>query len=252
MKKMLASGAIAAVLALSGPAFAADMPVKAAPLVAPIYNWSGFYLGFHDGYNRASVHDTTAAGFVTDSTVRNWMAGFHTGLQYQFAQTSWGSWVIGVEGSLNHPLKENNIGNFGACANPAFSCGLRELKDIWTVGGRLGLAFNWGGGWLFGGDYLLTVSGGWATANFVRADVLLATGAINAGGGQSIGRHDGSYVGAGLEHVLARGNLVDWIAGIDYQHIWFNAKGDLDANGVIHTMSADADIIRFRTTLKFK
>ena len=66
MKKMLASGAIAAVLAMSGPAFAADMPVKAAPLVAPIYNWSGFYLGFHDGYNRASVHDTTAAGFVTD------------------------------------------------------------------------------------------------------------------------------------------------------------------------------------------
>lgn len=40
---------IAAIAALIGtPALAADMPVKAppiAPVAAPVYNWTGFYLG---------------------------------------------------------------------------------------------------------------------------------------------------------------------------------------------------------------
>src|SRR5581483_4419430 len=35
-----------------GTAFAADMPVKAAP-AAPIWNWSGFYVGGHFGYGWA-------------------------------------------------------------------------------------------------------------------------------------------------------------------------------------------------------
>ena len=36
---------------VAAPASAADMPVKAAPPppVAPIYNWTGFYIGAHVG-----------------------------------------------------------------------------------------------------------------------------------------------------------------------------------------------------------
>jgi hypothetical protein len=75
---------------------------------------------------------------------------------------------------------------------------------------------------------------------------------LNAGGGQSLAWHNGAYVGGGIEHVLAKGNLVDWITGIDYQHQFYDNQADLDANGVFHTLSADVDIIRFRTTLKFK
>ena len=51
MKKLvIASLALAA---FAAPAFAADMPVKApvykAPVIAPVYNWTGFYLGLNAG-----------------------------------------------------------------------------------------------------------------------------------------------------------------------------------------------------------
>lgn len=46
-------------------ASAADMPVKApmAPAAAPIYNWTGFYVGLQGGYAwGSSVQFFTAAG----------------------------------------------------------------------------------------------------------------------------------------------------------------------------------------------
>jgi outer membrane immunogenic protein len=255
MKKLFSiSGlAAAAALAFAGSATAADMPVKAAPPPPPpVYDWSGLYVGFHDGYSWATVQDNVTGGFTqTDSKVNNPIIGFHVGIQKQFAGFGFGGLVLGLEGGLNEPMKENDTSNFTACANPAFSCGIRNFHDNWYGGGRLGLAWNWGGGgWLFGGDYLLTVSGGYTTAIFQRADFNGV--ALNTGGGQSLGWHNGGYVGAGLEHVWAKGNLVDWISGVDYQHQFYDFQGDRDANGVIHNMAADVDIIRLRTTLKFK
>jgi len=54
MKRLVfASAAIAALVGVGGSASAADlprqMPVKAAPYVAPYYNWTGFYLGINGG-----------------------------------------------------------------------------------------------------------------------------------------------------------------------------------------------------------
>jgi len=39
-----------AVSAAALPALAADMPTRAPPIVAPAYNWTGFYVGGHVGY----------------------------------------------------------------------------------------------------------------------------------------------------------------------------------------------------------
>jgi len=254
MNKLLSISAlaVAAAFASVGTASAADMPVKALPPAPVVYDWSGIYAGFHEGYSWATVHDAIPGGFVqTDSTVRNGIAGFHVGIQKQFGGFGFGNVVLGAEGGLNEPLNRNSLSNFTPCGNPAFTCGLTNFHDNWYGGGRLGLAWNWGGGgWIFGGDYLLTVSGGYTTAIFQRAD-LNAAGVLNAGGGNSLAWHNGGYVGAGLEHVWAKGVLVDWISGIDYQHQFFDAQGDRDANGVIHNLGADVDIIRFRTTLKF-
>ena len=66
MKKFLL-GAIATV-ALAAPALAADLPVRSytkapVPVVEPIYNWGGFYLGVNGGWGNSHkcVDD---AGFV--------------------------------------------------------------------------------------------------------------------------------------------------------------------------------------------
>jgi outer membrane immunogenic protein len=258
MKKLFSISALAAgaALALAGSANAADMPVKAAPPPVPVaYDWSGLYVGSHWGYSWATVQDTIPGVFTqTDSKVNNGIIGFHVGIQKEFMGVlGFGGLVVGLEGGLNEPTGRNDLSNFTPCGNPAFTCGLTNFHDNWYGGGRLGLAFAlpqmplW-----LGGDYLFTVSGGWTTTNFQRADVLLATGVLNAGGGNSLAWHDGAYVGAGLEHVLAKGNLVDWISGIDWQHQFYDDQGDVNANGAIHALGADRDIIRFRTTLKFK
>ncbi len=149
------------------------------------------------------------------------------GAQIQFGNAPWGAWVVGVEAALSDPMQNNSTGNFGLCANPAFGCGLSRLDNLTTVGARLGIAAD---RWLF------TVSGGWASARFDRTDVLFATGALGTGGGASDERHNGAYVGGGIEYMIWKGPFADLIGGIDYQHIWLNDRDDLDANGVIHRM----------------
>ena len=49
MKKLLFGGAAALTLAMGATAFAADLPVKAAPMVAPAFSWTGFYIGANAG-----------------------------------------------------------------------------------------------------------------------------------------------------------------------------------------------------------
>jgi outer membrane immunogenic protein len=62
---------------LTGPAMAADLPVKApiyeTPVVAPVYNWAGFYVGGNAGYgwgkvdNNVNLLDTFGGLTGTDS-----------------------------------------------------------------------------------------------------------------------------------------------------------------------------------------
>jgi outer membrane immunogenic protein len=246
-----------AALAFGGTANAADMPVKAAPAPLPaLYDWSGIYVGFHSGYSWGSVHDVlgTPGAYTTDTNVKNGIVGFHVGIQREFTGIlGFGGLVLGLEGGLNEPTKENDTSNFALCFNPAFACGIRNFRDNWYGGGRLGLAWNWaGGGWIFGGDYLLYASGGYTTARFVREDFNLATGARCVGLSCTNAWHNGGYVGVGLDHVWAKGVLVDWVSGIEYQHHFFGNQTDFDVTGVGHQLNADVDIIKLRTTLKFK
>ena len=57
--------AIAATLATGATAYAADIPrpVYKAPVAAPVYNWSGFYLGGQAG---GAFSDST---WATDATI---------------------------------------------------------------------------------------------------------------------------------------------------------------------------------------
>ncbi len=52
MKKFLLATVGLIALGMAAPASAADMAVKAAPapMLAPIYNWTGFYIGGNGGW----------------------------------------------------------------------------------------------------------------------------------------------------------------------------------------------------------
>jgi outer membrane immunogenic protein len=123
MKKFLLTGAALAVLALATPAFAADMaargPVyKAAPAVAPLFNWTGFYIGGHGGYGWGD-----ASGLDTNG----WFGGGQIGVNYQFAP----NWVWGVEADISGGKIDG--GNAATAAFKTDVFGTARLRLGYTV-----------------------------------------------------------------------------------------------------------------------
>src|ERR1700750_402576 len=100
MKKILLAAAVAALSSTS--VFAADLAArpytKAPAYVAPIYNWTGFYVGAFvggafDGSSGFSTNDPALVGSRTDSA---FFGGGQLGYNYQFSP----NWLVGIEGDI--------------------------------------------------------------------------------------------------------------------------------------------------------
>ena len=100
MKKILLTGVALAALA-SGPALAADLPVRRGmpvkapePVVAYAYNWTGFYIGAHGGGAWGEKCFTNVPGAFADGChdSNGWLAGGQAGFNFQTGQ-----FVFGVE-----------------------------------------------------------------------------------------------------------------------------------------------------------
>jgi outer membrane immunogenic protein len=92
MKRFAVLGAVIAALTFAAPANAADVPVrgpiyKAAP--APVYNWTGFYIGAHIGYGWGDAN----LGFQPDGFLGGIQAGYNWHLNR--------NWVFGIEGDFS-------------------------------------------------------------------------------------------------------------------------------------------------------
>lgn len=119
MKKFLLSGVAIAALFAAAPASAADMPVrapqyKAAPL-APVFNWTGFYVGGHVGYGWADSGVGDVDGFL---------GGLQLGYNWQFSR----NWVFGLETDISGTDMNN--------ATPA------HIDYLGTVRARLGYTWD--------------------------------------------------------------------------------------------------------------
>ena len=163
MKKfILRSAALAAMI--SGPAMAADMPIKApynAPPPVLAYDWSGFYIGAHVGYdwesaNGHSIHtDTGAFGQSISKRFTNAFAGFQAGYNYMVAPNI----LLGVEADISR----NNAGAWGLGLNDG-SFGQGVLDWSGTARGRIGYTAN---------NVLFYGTGGfaWIDMNFTRVQI---------------------------------------------------------------------------------
>jgi outer membrane immunogenic protein len=104
MKKLTIALAALAAIALSAPANAADVPVrgpiyKAAP--APVFNWTGFYVGAHVGWGWE--HTSGVGGIDADGAI----GGFQAGYNWQFNR----NWVFGVEADISFTdINDNTLG----------------------------------------------------------------------------------------------------------------------------------------------
>jgi hypothetical protein len=110
LRKILFSTALVAV---AGSALAADLPYRtAAPapyVAAPVFNWTGFYVGVNAGaaFNNRNAGSIATSGlsapnnvFYTDAGNSNdasFTGGVTAGYNMQF-----GSFVAGVEGDVNY------------------------------------------------------------------------------------------------------------------------------------------------------
>jgi len=104
MKKLLLATVALVALGATVPALAADLSARApaytkAPVyAAPIYNWTGFYIGGHLG--GAFGGDNSLTG--TDG---RFLGGIQGGADYEFGN----NWVIGAEAQYSW-LGSNNTG----------------------------------------------------------------------------------------------------------------------------------------------
>jgi outer membrane immunogenic protein len=136
MKKLLVAG-IAAAAFCGAPAFAADMPLKATPIAAPIFNWTGFYIGGTAGKGWGDTFQQDHAGH---SLIHNWdgfVGGGTVGVNWQTS-----SWVLGIETDFSgSDIKARWSSEPGwGCVTPN-GC-INKVDWFGTTRGRVGYAFN--------------------------------------------------------------------------------------------------------------
>jgi len=238
MRKLLLLGlSTFAAMMLGGAAQAADMPVKAPPMAAPVmYNWTGFYIGGHiggawrdrNGNDRFDPDHSCMSGtwglvcFEDNGHGRNdgnFIAGGQVGFNYQVGQ-----WVWGVEGQISAVAHDNNddacgFFTWGTVRDSMFRC--RDRGDwIASIAARLGVTFGQTGNWL------LYVKGGgaFADARFgmrLRDDCNWSfCGSNNFNFNNNDNTRTGWMVGAGVEY----GAWGNWSWKLEYNFMDFGHR----------------------------
>jgi outer membrane immunogenic protein len=200
MKRLLLASVGLVALGIAVPASAADLGVRrgpaAAPVaVAPIYNWTGFYIGAHVGYGWADKEWTfIGSGLSTSHQPDGFLGGGQIGFNWQT-----GALVLGVEGQLSWA----DLDGSSLCPNPAFVCST-QIDLLGTAAIRLGFA---AANWLF------YVKGGLA---WIDEDFRAVAGPVIFEGDRS---EAGWMVGVGVEY----GFTPNWSAKIEYNYMDFNS-----------------------------
>jgi len=165
MKRILFSAISLGVLGLMSPAFAADLPTysKAPAVVAPAYDWSGFYVGVFGGggYGNHNLNNALGpagfANFTINYSSTGGIAGGEAGYNWQS-----GNIVLGVEADgFWSGMKGNDLAQFNAGALPIGSWDATNLRNGVTVRARGGIAVD---------RLLLFFTGGWAYGNFTHTN----------------------------------------------------------------------------------
>jgi outer membrane immunogenic protein len=208
---LLLSTAISALTASS--AFAADLPVKAAPFApAPVATWTGFYIGANLGYGWANG---SVAG-VGSETLSGVIGGGQLGYNWQV-----GNVVFGIEGDFQGSGQKRSDS-----FTTAFGTVTIDQKIPWfaTLRGRLGYA---------AGPWLIYATGGAAWNNY-EASATLAGATVSDSTTKSAWT-----VGGGVEWMF----LPQWSAKLEYLYI---DTGDLAvvAAGTTFTARAKDNIVR--------
>ncbi len=221
---------IAALAALiAAPAFAADMALKAPPPpAAPVWSWTGFYIGAqggggwgdsspgYDAYYFCPTGGTCHAPTtvtppipLANTSTSGAFGGVTAGYNYQINQA-----VLGIEGDWSGARIDGSgacdkafiVASFGGASGNC-STGLR---DFGTLTGRFGWAFD---------RALLYIKGGGAWARYDYTATSVVSGIPGPAAAFSDDR-SGYTIGAGIEYAF----MPKWSVKLEYQHMSFGSK----------------------------
>lgn len=223
MKKLLAAYLTLGVIAMSVPAFAADMPLKAPP-PPPAPMWTGWYVGGNIGGSFGTAHDTAlfpptpVPGTAFGSTSAD-LDGIIGGGQVGYNMQN-GNWVWGIEADIQGSSESSSASYTGTgfvggvALTPVTGVLTDNEKLAWfgTLRGRLGVTVtpNW----------LLYGTGGLAYGQ-IDSNTTLAAGGPPLANNFTTDRA-GWTAGAGIEGWLGR----DWTAKLEYLYVDFGSFTD--------------------------
>jgi outer membrane immunogenic protein len=223
MRRFAAVGAgLLCVAVFSGAAGAADLPArtytKAPPMAAPMYDWSGFYIGADGG--GASSHECLTITSVAGAPVAQNSEGCHNatgGLAGGQIGYRWQamSWVFGVEAQGDWAALKGSNSSLTAIV-PYIN--QTKIDAIGLFTGQVGYAFN---------NVLWYVKGGAAVTDNRYSSFFTATNVVF---NQANETRWGGAVGTGIEFGFAP----NWSVGVEYDHLF------MGNNGVTFPMSAIA------------
>jgi high affinity Mn2+ porin len=209
-------------LALDGPAVAADMPVK-APHIQAVFDWTGLYIGAHAGYSRGSssavLSDPTP--LAASSTFSGVIGGVQAGYNLRLSS----GLLFGVEADITFPnyLTSNSVVSLLATAQS-------ELIEQWdyvaTARGRVGYAT---------GPWLAYATGGlaWAGERFLNTPAVGSDEKI-------LNTRLGWAAGGGFEYAFAP----HWSARLEYLYSRFERADINFPSGTQYTSSLDFQSLR--------
>jgi outer membrane immunogenic protein len=239
MKKLLLVTSSLIALGAAAPAVAADLAArpytKAPPMVAAVYDWTGFYIGANGGWGSSrNSWDAVAPNFGFGPEGSHDATGGTVGGQVGYRWQA-GTFVFGLEAQGNWAdLSGSNLSQV--------FIGQRNHTNVDAFGlftGQVGYAVN---------NVLLYVKGGAAvTANSYRSTF----GGVTAGITGDDTRWGGT-IGAGLEYAFAP----NWSVGVEYNHLFmqdrtytFTTPGG--AFFGTDRISQDVDLVTARVNYKF-
>jgi outer membrane immunogenic protein len=243
MKKFLlaAAGALTMISSASAADLAARPYTKAPPpMVAALYDWSGFYLGINGGggWSDKCWDRTNDFGLIISPAFREGChdatggtIGGQIGYRWQAS-----SWVFGLEA-------QGNWADFHGSNNSLFFADVRNHSKIDAFGlftGQIGYAWN---------NALLYVKGGAAVTNdhYRTSDIVT---------GLEFDRTNetrwGAVVGAGIEFGFAP----NWSVAFEYDHLFMGDR-DLSFRDPAGTFTGtarirqDVDLVTARLNYRF-
>jgi outer membrane immunogenic protein len=228
MRKLLFATATALAGIMTGPAVAADMPLKAETPFIERFSWTSCYLGGHLGGGFAHKDITDPVQLVQDSFLgagstvgvttvspspSGVVIGGQIGCDYQFAS----SFVIGVEGAASGSTMKNSRMVGLPLGNPDTALVRASTDFLPSLTARVGYAFD---------NVLLYAKGGAALAG----DRFNVTGSFVGApfAFEGLDNRFGWTVGGGVDWAFSH----HWSMNVEYDYYQFGHGGILMSDGI--------------------